>query len=266
MKIVVKTFCVISLVACGDANEETVDARTTYVSPEFGSQDATGVKPDLIPPTNPTSQPTPQPTIVPVPSNDVLMIGAIDPVSSEGEVTGWAADQNNAQQQFKLSLKIDGRNLDESFSADLVNEAATIDGNHGFKTRIPDSFRDGNAHTLNVSVWLTPNKVDLEETTISFTLAAPRVAGAQFFATTVQPLLQNRCASCHPVNYAQQMASLRTPTVAMGGTATNNELINMAAGRNGNRNHPGGNICGNKNTAPCNSLQQWWSLEFAPTP
>jgi hypothetical protein len=264
MKNLITFISVISLVACGDANEESVDTRTTYVSPEIGSQDATGVTAPATPGATPTIAPTPVPTINPVPSKDVILIGVIDPVSADGDVTGWAADQNNAEQTFKLSLKIDGVSLEASFAADLANASASVAGNHGFKTRIPDNFRDGKSHTLNISVWLTPNMLDLEETNVEFTLAAPRPQGAQFFATSVQPLLQNQCSSCHPVNYAQQMASLRTPAAAMGGTAANNELINMAAGRNGNRSHPGGNICGTKNAAPCNTLQQWWNIEFAP--
>ena len=69
------------------------------------------------------------------------------------------------------------------------------------------------------------------------------------------------CNGCHGDSshtYEARWGTLIQPPPHLGGTATNNSLIQKASGNN----HAGGDRCGGINGGVCAKIQAWWQAEF----
>ena len=191
--------------------------------------------------------------------------GRLDGVSATGEVSGYALDSANVAGTVTVLIYVDrtagGTQPDMTVTANRIGASGGYSGNHRFLATLPNPLRDGKAHTAYVYVQTAGTPVLLVSAPLAYTAWAPTTAGTNYYNNTVQPALQARCAACHAINYTAHYASLIAPPPNMGGTVTNNDLINFPAGMN---NHPGGNLCGSKTGSPCNLIQTWWTLEFGP--
>jgi hypothetical protein len=189
-----------------------------------------------------------------------MLTGGIDTVSALGKVTGHAAKRDAPSETQVVEFYFDGpKGMGQLIGTVNANlPGGEVSGNHGFIFFIPTQYRDGQARQLyayvgNESILSSPRTVR------AYT---PSIEGFDYYQANVKPALDNRCARCHAVNYDQHFNSLLSPTPSGGGTATNNEMINMPSGSHNGVNHPGGNICGDKNSSPCFEIQTWWGIEF----
>jgi hypothetical protein len=144
-----------------------------------------------------------------------------------------------------------------SLAANVSAADGGYQGDHALTGQLPTATRDGKPHTAYLFAVVGGKEVAVGPAA-PFTAYAPRAAGQAYYTKTIAPLLQSRCSACHVVSYDQQYASLISPAPTGGGAATANQLIDRASGAN----HPGGNICGSKTGSPCDTFQQWWTLEF----
>jgi hypothetical protein len=262
----------IALIACGSANEDRYYDRKIYVytddpgiegrqsadatASKSGQTSESGASKSDNPPAEGASkspQPAPQ-------MSGKGIIGAVEQINASGKLTGWVSVEADPSLTVMVSVVIDGVALAEDISANVDGFDNNIAGPHAFAFEIAPALRDDKEHSLKLIAKYQEMALEFPEQ--KFKVAPPAQNGQNFFLSNLQQNLQNRCGGCHPVNYQQQFASLSLPLPANGGTALNNELINMASGRNGNANHPGGNICGNKNSGVCAQMQQWWNAEF----
>ncbi|GAB4023865.1 MAG: hypothetical protein Fur0010_27100 [Bdellovibrio sp.] len=206
------------------------------------------------------------PNVTPPPNPANLPTGQITAITNLGKVTGWAADPDSLGTAVTVNFYVDGPAgtgvLIGSTTANLAGFNGGYSGNHAFQYYIPVSYRDGVTRQLYAAIPDTQGDISLSGMPMTFTAYASTVAGFNYYEGTLKPLLTNRCANCHTIGYDQHFASLLNPAPAVGGSATNNEMINMPSGRHGTKNHPGGNICGTKDGAPCAQIQTWWNLEF----
>ncbi|WP_127714075.1 hypothetical protein [Halobacteriovorax sp. HLS] len=193
------------------------------------------------------------------------VMGSVDVISSLGKINGWAGDSFNVNSTLQVEFYLDGPKGSGTFlgsvSANLPGGSVT--GNHGFIFFIPSQYRDGSAHQLyGYAIDSNQQEIALANSPQNIYTYAPSIEGYDFYQNNVKPLLDSRCSSCHAVNYDQHFNSLLSPSPGAGGSATNNEMINMPAGSHNGKGHPGGNICGNKNNSPCSEIQAWWQVEF----
>jgi hypothetical protein len=270
--LVIQVALTVALLACGTANEDRYYDRKIYVysddpnSAGTQSADATAARSDSnsntesgsgekIPSNSASKSPEPAPQIT-----GKGLIGAVEQINSSGKLTGWASVEADSSLTVIVSVLIDGVAIEQTILANLDSFDNNIPGPHAFAFEIAPALRDDKEHTIKLIA--KHQDLALEFPEQKFKIAPPAANGQNFFLTNLSQNLQSQCGNCHPVNYRQQFASLTLPLPANGGTATNNELINMASGRNGNTNHPGGNICGNKNSGVCAQMQQWWTAEF----
>ncbi len=90
--------------------------------------------------------------IVYVPASARSPVGALDNVDADGNVGGWAVDPDASAQAINVNFYIDGPVGTGSFigtaTADLPRAGTNYQGNHGFTFSIPDTWRDGQPHTL----------------------------------------------------------------------------------------------------------------------
>jgi len=213
----------------------------------------------------PVVAPPPSPTPNPAVSG---LTGMLSVVSSKGKATGYAADSSDTNKVVGVNFYLDG----PSGAGILLNNSPVqanqsgfnggYAGAHAFNFFIPILYRDGVSHQLYVYADDGTDEVQVQGSPYTFAAYTNTVEGYNYYVSTVQPLLQNRCASCHAINYDQHYGSLISPSPANGGSMTNNEMINMPSGNNMGVNHPGGNLCGSKDNSPCAELQLWWDLEF----
>lgn len=180
--------------------------------------------------------------------------GRISSVSVMGDVVGYAVDTRDESITVTARLFVDGQ-LSVETIADKTGSDGNYSGDHAFRVALPASVRDGKEHTLTLQVGDV-----VVGSPLKFTAYAPKDNGRTYFMNTVQPALDRACRRCHAIQYEVQYSALLTPAPNKGGTATNNSLINSAAGEN----HPGGNVCGGKNGNPCDLFQTWWTTEFGP--
>lgn len=188
---------------------------------------------------------------------DAGLAGDLVEVTAAGEVRGFAVNVNDVAAVLSVELRVDGKAV-LTLTADGTGEDGGFDGMHGFKGMLPAALRDGKERDLSAFVEIGGKEVQVGATK-HFAAYTPRTAGRTYFANTVAPALQGKCASCHSVQYEVQYAALLEKPKFLGGTATDNEMINRPSGAVA---HPGGNICGSKSGSPCNLLQQWWTIEF----
>lgn len=180
--------------------------------------------------------------------------GRITSVSVSGDVVGYAVDTRDESLVVTARLFVDDQFSIES-SASMPGSDGNYSGDHAFRIALPPAARDGKEHTLTLKVGDV-----VVGSPVKFTAYAPKDAGRAYFSNTVQPALDRACRRCHAIQYEVQYSALLTPAPNKGGTATNNSLINFAAGER----HPGGNVCGGKNGNPCDLFQTWWTMEFGP--
>lgn len=206
------------------------------------------------------------PTVTPTPNPTNLPVGQITSVTNMGKVTGWAADPDSLTSAVTVNFYVDGPSGTGvqigSTIANLSGFNGGYSGNHAFQFFIPVTYRDGTTRTLYAAISDNAMDVALSGSPVSFTAYASTVEGFNYYENTLKPQLTSRCASCHTIGYDQHFSSLLNPPPVSGGTATNNEMINMPNGRHSGNNHPGGNICGTKDGVPCSLIQTWWNLEF----
>jgi len=200
------------------------------------------------------------------PTNTTLPTGAVTSITNMGKVTGWAADPEDLNSAVVVQFYVDGPPGTGTRIGGITANQSGFNGgyagNHAFQYFIPVAYRDGVTRQLYATVTDTTGDIALTGTPMTFTAYASQVNGFNYYTNTLKPILTNRCASCHTIGYDQHFASLLSPSKAAGGTQTNNEMINMPSGSHMGKNHPGGNICGNKNNSPCSEIQTWWTLEF----
>jgi hypothetical protein len=240
-------------VKCGSSSTGICENFSNWYALEFSQNNQPA-------PTNPTPTPTPTP-----PQNGSGVMGSVDIVSALGKVNGWAGDSFNPNSSLTVEFYIDGAKGSGTLIGTTVASlpGGNVSGNHGFIFFIPSQYRDGNAHQLFAyAIDSGNNDVALAGSPKTIYTYSPSIEGYDFYQANVKPVLDNRCAGCHAVNYDQHFNSLVSPTPAGGGSATNNEMINMPSGSHNGTNHPGGNICGNKNNSPCSEIQNWWQTEF----
>lgn len=194
-----------------------------------------------------------------VPSNSQL-IGSIDSISAMGKVVGHVGNPSNPNNSLTVDFYLDGpKGSGEFIGSSLANlPGGSVAGNHGFIFFVPSEYRDGSTHLIYSYV----EDESLSGGGKTFSAYSPSIEGFEYYQSNVKPILDNRCSRCHAVNYDQHFNSLLTPAPSFGGSPTNNEMINMPTGSHGGVNHPGGNLCGNKNSSPCLEIQTWWGIEF----
>ena len=208
------------------------------------------------------NQPTPTAPIAPSVTNGVS--GSIDVVSALGKLNGWAGDSLNPNSSLTVEFYIDGAKGSGVLMGSTVANlpGGRVSGNHGYIFYIPSRYRDGTAHQVFAyAINENGQEVPLSGSPKTVYTYSPSLTGLEYYETSVKPLL-NSCMGCHAVNYDQHFNSLLSPTPSGGGSAINNEMINMPAGSHNGKSHPGGNICGNKNNSPCSEIQTWWEIEF----
>lgn len=211
------------------------------------------------------SQNNTQPPVPLPPVNTSGVSGNIDIVSSLGKVNGWAGNSFSPNDQLTVEFYIDGPKGSGTLIGSTVANlpGGSISGSHGFMFFIPSVYRDGNPHQFYAyAIDSGQNEVRLGGAPMTIFTYKPSIQGYDFYQANVKPILDNRCSSCHAINYDQHFNSLIAPTLAGGASATNNEMINMPSGTHSGRAHPGGNLCGSKNASPCLEIQQWWNIEF----
>jgi cytochrome c553 len=265
--IILQIALTVALTACGGANEEVYNDRKIYVytdGPTPAPRGQADANPKTIDtPPNKDAAPSVNEDEPVADDGEVIvngsLVGALNSIAPTGRITGWAAWSDDASAIVTVRILIDGNQLAE-IPANVDSFDNDTPGAHAFALDVPANLKDGKDHMVEATAMY--NGEASAFTKQSFNIAAPSQSGRDFFAANLRANLQTRCGGCHPVNYDQQYASLSTPLPAAGGTALNNELINMASGRNGNVNHPGGNVCGGKNAGVCVQIQQWWGIEF----
>ena len=181
--------------------------------------------------------------------------GRISSVSIMGDVLGYAVDTRDETKTLTVRIMVDGQLAAET-QASKPGPDGNYAGDHAFNVQLPPALRDGKERV--VAAFVGDRVVG---PMFKYTAYAPKDAGRAYFTATIAPALNARCARCHAIQYETQYGALISPPPHKGGTATTNELIDYSAGAN---NHPGGNLCGNKNGSPCNLLQTWWNMEFGP--
>lgn len=190
-------------------------------------------------------------------------IGGIDLINETGTVYGWAQNVNNPTAAVNV-IFYDGPAGTGTLIGNVTANQVGPGGpglNHYFTYDLPAAYRNGTNRTLYAYAASAIAANQLPASPKNYVAYTPRAAGQTYYTNTLRPMLVNRCAGCHSqteLDYQFKYYDLISPTPAAGGTALNNKLINKAAGMA----HNGGNICGNKNTAPCSQIQQWWILEF----
>jgi hypothetical protein len=196
------------------------------------------------------------------------LAGMVTVVSSLGRVSGYAANTQNLSASVGVNFYLDGPSgagillNNAPISANQAGFNGGYTGAHAFSYYLPILYRDGISHQLYAYAVDNGVETQLQGSPYNFTAYVSSIDGYNYYNSTVRPILQNRCAACHSINYDQHFGSLLSPSPANGGSMTDNEMINMPAGRHMNVNHPGGNICGSKDNSPCVELQTWWDLEF----
>src|SRR3989338_4229119 len=91
----------------------------------------------------------------PTPSNK-LPKGFLDGVTSSGVIYGWALDPNRASESIDVHIYFDGPAGTGTFITSVttnvlrpdVNQAEGVTGTHGFNFNVPQSYKDGNTHTV----------------------------------------------------------------------------------------------------------------------
>lgn len=188
--------------------------------------------------------------------------GKITDVTTLGEVHGYAYDPTDTTMAVTVNLYGDGPKGSGTLIASVVANQAGSDGdtpgNHAFIYQLPAAWRDGQSHGLHV--YIGDSDEPMATTPRAYTAYSFSTAGRNFYNANVRTAL-NSCTGCHTITYEQQFYSLIAPSPALGGTATNNQLINKPAQVNGVR-HGGGMRCNGINASPCNVIQQWWAIEF----
>lgn len=187
---------------------------------------------------------------------DAGLTGELTAVSLSGEVTGYAVKTNDTATTLAVDLQIDGATV-LSLSADQAAYDAGYDGAHAFKGMLPEKWRDGQTHDV-IAVVRQDDKSLALGVAKRFAAYASKAAGKAYFEQTVAPAL-SACTGCHVVQYDVQYGSLINKAPFLGGTATDNALINRASASVA---HPGGKLCASKDGAPCSLFQKWWALEF----
>jgi len=190
--------------------------------------------------------------------------GRVSYITPLGEVSGWVADSKNLNLAVQVRLFADGPagiGVDlGAVTANRPGSAVGYPGDHTFQFTLPAAYRNAAPHTLYAYAIGADGNYALQGIPVAFTAYTPKQAGMNYFNATVRPMLQQRCNACHadPV-YIDIYNILIAPPPDKGGTALSNFLINKASAT---ESHGGGNICGNKNSAPCLQMQEWWRLEF----
>ncbi len=189
--------------------------------------------------------------------------GRIENGGAAGTLQGWAIDIQNPTVKINVVLYVDGPvgtgTLLGTVAASGNGPGAPFTQGHSFTFTLPANLTNGSAHDIygyGISAVAANQFPGPAKRLSSY---APTPAGINYFNTTMKPLLQSKCSSCHFVDHAVQYNYLSFPAPNGGGTALNNTLINKISG---GVSHSGGNICGNKNTSPCLQMQTWWALEF----
>lgn len=190
------------------------------------------------------------------------MAGSLSGFDILGRMQGWALDPLNRTQKIQVLVYngsvAAGGQLVATLTANQQGPGSVENG-HYFNFEVPNNFKDG--QTRNYYFYGVAATVEnlLPGSPMITRAFQPNQAGRDFYTTNVRPRL-NACAQCHQVTYDVHWFQLGFPTPGLGGTATNNQVINRM---NGQDNHSGGSFCGgNKNNQPCLSIQQWWNLEF----
>jgi hypothetical protein len=107
-------------------------------------------------------------------------------------------------------------------------------------------------------------------TTFGVANDAPPSPGEKFFDEQMLPVLaENNCAQCHAQHYVRpRVLEYREllPYLGMGTGPKNNVLISKMANYRPiapNRpSHPGGQRCKTTEDKLCQTIQQWWDVEF----
>ncbi|MBK9037913.1 MAG: hypothetical protein IPL83_01935 [Bdellovibrionales bacterium] len=84
-------------------------------------------------------------------SNNEAPRGIVDGFIGDGILAGWAYDPNDANVSIAIQYYIDGALAGDNIANKVrtdVNDIVKIPGNHGFEFRIPNSYRNGQAHTI----------------------------------------------------------------------------------------------------------------------
>jgi hypothetical protein len=179
-----------------------------------------------------------------------------------GKVSGWAREAHNAAGVVSVYVFADGNAATGVALGSVIANQPGPGGAHGghyFVYQLPDNWRDGKRHTLYAYASSAVEANLLTGSAQTFVAYLPRAEGEFYYNQTLLPLLHARCAPCHAPSYLDNYKFLVTPTPLDGGSALNNTLINKPSGAVA---HFGGNLCGDKNSAPCLQMQQWWKLEF----
>lgn len=184
----------------------------------------------------------------------------------DGVVQGWAKDNANPNAKVTVVFHINdtGVGMGTSIGTQTADQNGLVSTSspayqHSFAFTLPDVYRNGKPHTVNVYAYTATAANMLPTGSKAYTAYAQTVAGKNYFDTTVKPAAMTSCGNCHIIDYNAQYQALSYPAPFNGGTATNNSLIGHPAGL---ISHPGGNVCGGVNGNPCSLFQQWWKLEF----
>ncbi len=112
-------------------------------------------------------------------SNNEAPRGNVDSIFGDGILGGWAYDPNDANVSIAIHYYIDGAFAGDNIANKVrtdVNDVVKIPGNHGFEFRIPDSYRNGQAHTIRAYGIDLQGQTNPELGAKTFTLGSGNIA------------------------------------------------------------------------------------------
>jgi hypothetical protein len=193
-----------------------------------------------------------------------LFVADVDQISALGEFGGYAAAKNDPTLFADVSIFGGGKKgegvLISELQANLQGYAAGVSGGHRFQLLLPAEYRDGNSHDIHVYVSLGNEEFEMAGSPFKVTAYAPKANGETYYNNNVNGLLSSNCGACHSFDYESAYFQLLSPAPYLGGTPTNNSMINRVAGEG---NHPRTFCSKSSNDPLCRNLREWWNQEFA---
>ena len=188
------------------------------------------------------------------------VISEMQYVSSLGEVWGFAYDPMNKDKSLKVIFYVDGPVGVGQYAGEVQASIQSIGphAGHFFSYKLPARFADSQEHVLVAYAVEARSQYQLYPGSLVYRAYTPKAEA--FYNQRVASFIQSSCTSCHTWSYMGLFAGpLTNPKPLVGGTATNNRLIQKMSGATS---HGGGRFCNGLNDGVCVDIQRWWEAEF----